>query len=559
MTSIDRRSGRPAVPARLSATALPKKSMAPAPKTSMALRRRETVRPALRATPEDHLRCSGQLCAIGHCLSASTSLAKAAPSLPAAACTGAPRALERDAAVAACVDRVMAARINALPLAERVRAKVGQMVQYADGTLTGPVKGKLGGFEQLIREGQIGSLFYVEPEHVERYQKIAVEESPLGIPLLFAWDVIHGLHTTFPIPLAIASSWNPQIAYKAAEVSGREAAEAGIHWTFAPMMDIARDPRWGRVAEGAGEDQLLASRMVEGYIKGFKEYVLTCAKHYAAYGAAEGGRDYNTTDMSLRRLHDVYLPPFLAAFKAGVDTVMTSFNDLNGVPTTANTYLLKTVLRDQVGSNAVVVTDYDAVDELVNHGTARTRSASAVMAANAGIDIDMQSAVYAEELASAVMDGRVPESNIDGACRRILRLKAEMGLFDDPNIKPQPRSPIDRESARKVAEESIVLLKNDGVLPLKPGAKKIALIGAMADLPRDHRGCWDALGKDPDVTTIRKGLTERAAKAGAICHVHPRHGPRGRRYPRVDRSRRRRRQRQRRCCAGHGRKLRSQR
>ncbi|HSI03451.1 MAG TPA: glycoside hydrolase family 3 N-terminal domain-containing protein, partial [Myxococcota bacterium] len=423
---------------------------------------------------------------------------------------------ERDAAVQACVDKVMK-RIDALPAGERIRAKVGQMIQYAYEAFTGPERGEqMKAFEQRVREGQVSSFLYAgDPNEARRYQRIAVEESPLGIPLLFAWDVIHGMRTMFPIPLAMAASWNPQAAQRASEIAGREAAEDGQHWTFAPMVDIARDPRWGRIAEGAGEDQFLGSRMAEAQVRGFNQYVLSCAKHFAAYGAAEGGRDYNTTDMSLRRLHDVYLPPFHAAAKAGADTFMTSFNDLNGVPSTANPYLLREVLRQRFGSKAMVVTDWASTFELLNHGVARTRAGAAIASANAGVDMEMVSGLYAEELAKAVHENQVPESTIDEACRRVLRLKAEMGLFDDPYGDAVPKSPIDRKAAREVAEDSIVLLRNEGgVLPLKPTASRIALIGKFAETPHDHIGSWRALGKDDETVTVRQALEARAAKSG---------------------------------------------
>ncbi len=424
---------------------------------------------------------------------------------------------ERDAAVQACVDKVMK-RIDALPQTERVRAKVGQMIQYAYEAFTGPERGeKTKAFEQRIREGQVSSFLYAgDPKEARRYQQIAIEESPLGIPLLFAWDVIHGMRTIFPIPLATAASWNPAAAQRGAEIAGREAAEAGQHWTFAPMVDIARDPRWGRIAEGAGEDQFLGARMAEAQVKGFNQYVLSCAKHFAAYGAAEGGRDYNTTDMSLRRLHDVYLPPFLAAAKAGVDTFMTSFNDLNGVPSTQNPYLLREVLRKRFGSNAMVVSDWSSAYEQLNHGTSRTRRDAAIASANAGLDMEMVSGLFADELVRAVLDHSVAESTVDEACRRVLRLKAEMGLFDDPYGATGPKSPLERTAAREIAEDSIVLLRNEGdLLPFKAAVKRITLIGKLAEVPHDHRGAWEALGKDDETVTVRQGLAERAAKAGA--------------------------------------------
>ena len=346
--------------------------------------------------------------------------------------------------------------------------KIGQLIQT---TASDPNLGN------LAAAGKVGSAFnFGEDQPTNDFQKQAVEESRLGIPLIFGHDVIHGYRTIFPIPLAIASTFDPAMAETAARVSAREARAAAIHWTFAPMVDIARDPRWGRIAEGSGEDPVLTAAMARGWVRGFQGTdltsnlsVLACAKHFAAYGAAEGGRDYNSTDMSEARLREVYLPPFHAAVDEGVGSLMTGFNALNGIPATANRHLLDRILRDEWGFRGLVVSDYQAVEQLIPHGVAAGPEEAALLSIIAGVDMNMVDAAYLK-LESAVREGRLSEDVVDQAARRVLRAKLALGLFENPYT--DRRAPIvptaeSRAAALEVARRSIVLLKNEGaILPL---------------------------------------------------------------------------------------------
>ncbi|MEM4875460.1 MAG: glycoside hydrolase family 3 N-terminal domain-containing protein, partial [Thermofilaceae archaeon] len=318
--------------------------------------------------------------------------------------------------------------------------KVGQLCQYS--AHFGPTEE----LKELIRKGLVGSLLNITGvERVNEVQRVAVEESRLGIPLLIGLDVIHGYKTVFPIPLALASSWDPEVVRRAAEIAAREASAEGVKWTFAPMLDIARDPRWGRIAEGFGEDPYLASVMAWAAVKGFQgerlssdpERIAACAKHYVAYGAAEGGRDYNTVDISERTLREVYLPPFKSAVAAGVATVMSAFNDLCGVPASANEFTLRRVLKGEWGFRGFVVSDWNAVGELIQHGIAADGAEAARLAVEAGVDMDMVSDLYRRHLAELVRRGVVPESLIDEAVRRVLRVKFLLGLFENPYADPE--------------------------------------------------------------------------------------------------------------------------
>lgn len=388
--------------------------------------------------------------------------------------------------------------------------------------------------EDKIRAGLVGSMGGVTgAARVNELQRIAVEESRLGIPLLFGLDVIHGYRTIFPIPLAEACSWEPELARKTAEVAAREASAAGVSWTFAPMVDIARDPRWGRIAEGAGEDPYLASRFAEARVKGFQgddladpERLLACAKHFAAYGGATGGRDYNTVDLSLQTLHDVYLPPFKAAAKAGAGTFMSAFNDLNGVPCTANRYLLSDVLRDQFGFEGFVVSDANAVAEVMVHGYAETRQDASMKALTAGVDVDMSQGTYLEDLPQLLAEGVIPESVLDEAVRRVLRIKFAMGLFENPYRTTPERerqtllAPEHLALAREAARRSIVLLKNEnGVLPLGKRGLKIALVGPLADNKEEMHGTWATTGHPEDVVTIRQGIVSAVGEDSRILYA----------------------------------------
>jgi len=375
---------------------------------------------------------------------------------------------------------------------------------------------------KLLRQGQIGSfLNIIGAAETRRIQHIVVTESRLGIPVLFGLDVIHGFKTIFPIPLAEASTWNPELIEQEACVSAREASAAGIDWTFAPMVDIARDPRWGRIAEGAGEDPYLGSAMAVARVKGFQGKdvraqgsILACAKHFAAYGAAEGGRDYNSAEISERTLREVYLPPFKAAIDAGVWTFMSAFNDIAGVPCTANQWLLTNVLRNEWAFKGFVVSDWNAIDELRNHRIAATRTDAGLLALNAGVDMDMVAGIYQNEIAEAYRMKQISLEVIDRSVRRVLRTKFAYGLFDNPfrncdtlREKKDILTPENLALARTVAQQSIVLLKNEkGILPLSKSIGTIALIGPFVDERRHPLGPWSAAGQMENVVTILDGM-----------------------------------------------------
>lgn len=402
--------------------------------------------------------------------------------------------------------------------------KIGQMNQLCGQ----PDAAK---FEPLVRKGRVGSFLDVHgAARVNRLQKIAVEETRLGIPLLIGYDVIHGYNTTFPIPLAEAASWDLDGAERTARIAAKEAASAGIRWTFAPMVDIARDPRWGRVAEGAGEDPCLGSAFARARVRGFQgedisapDAVAACVKHFAAYGLPEGGRDYFTVDMSEKTLRETYLPPYRAAVEAGVETMMSAFNDLNGVPASASAFLLRRILRDEWGFKGMVVSDWDSVGEIVNHGIALDRSDAAEKSALAGVDMDMAGQSYLKHLEDLVRRKRVPMSVVNEAVRRILRLKFRLGLFDRPYVEEGIEArvcfhPDHLAEALNAARKSIVMLKNDGgVLPLSKTLKSIALIGPLADNQRDPIGTWGGRADPNRVVTVLEGIRRVAA------NVHVRH------------------------------------
>lgn len=372
--------------------------------------------------------------------------------------------------------------------------------------------------ENDVREGKIGSfLGIVGARECNHLQRIAVEESRLGIPLLFGLDVIHGYRTTYPIPLAEACSFDDTMFEKTAEAAASEAASQGIHWTFAPMLDISRDARWGRVAESAGEDTYLTAKYAEAKVRGFQgdnvsepDRILSCAKHFAAYGAAIGGRDYNAVDMSMNTLWNDYLPPFKSAANAGAATFMAAFNTLNGVPCTVNKYLLTTVLRDNFGFDGFVVSDSMAVAESIKHGVAADESESTKKAIEAGIDMDMHSHFYHENLVELVKTGKVSQSILDEAVRRVLRIKFAKGLFENPYTDEEAeKTAMATDEAHKLALESakhsMVLLKNDGILPLKKG-QKILLIGDVATDRLEQLGTWTTCPNEHDTVTLADGL-----------------------------------------------------
>lgn len=434
-----------------------------------------------------------------------------------ASCAWAPAAFGR-------VTADHAARIRDLLSRMTLAEKIGQMNQIAGGRQRALNSRLDAGMLDRVRRGEMGSFLHVAgADALRRLQKIAVEESRLGIPLLFAMDVIHGYRTTLPVPLALAASWDTGLMEQAAALAASEAWAAGLHWTFTPMVDVARDPRWGRVVEGAGEDAYLGSRMAAAQVRGIegpvsttnapleKRHVLSCTKHFVGYGAVAGGRDYDSADVSERTLHEVYLPPFHAAMRAASGSFMTAFNDVAGVPMTANEALVRGELRDHWGYQGLVVSDWNAIRELINHGVAATPADAAALALRAGVDMDMASSTYADHLPSAVAADPSLVALIDQAVTRILATKARLGLFDDPyrfGDAAAEKAPLAREQARDAAARSIVLLRNEGaVLPIRPGAK-IALIGALADDAASALGSWRARGQAEDVVTLRRALPQ---------------------------------------------------
>src|ERR1700754_5595 len=386
--------------------------------------------------------------------------------------------------------------------------------------------------EPGIREGNIGSLLFVtDPVIINRFQKVAVEQSRLKIPLLFGFDVIHGFRTVFPVPLAMASSWDPVLVERAQTIAAREARAAGVRWTFAPMVDIARDPRWGRIVEGAGEDPYLGAKMSAAQVRGFQGSdpsgpgrLLACVKHFAGYGAADGGRDYDSSYLSDAELYNVYFPPFKAAVDAGVGSVMSAYMDLNDVPATGNKWLLQDVLRREWKFQGFVVSDADSVVNLTTHGFAETRADAAVRALTAGVDMEMSlpgsqvGTAYASSLATLVKDGRITTAQIDSGVRRILEAKFRLGLFDNPYVDESAvashhNNPEHRQLARVAAQRSAVLLRNEGnFLPLTKGDPKvssIAVVGPLADSKRDMRGPWTLADDRRTAVSVVEGLREK--------------------------------------------------
>lgn len=422
------------------------------------------------------------------------------------------------------VDRFVDDLLRRMTLEE----KIGQTVLYTSGydVITGPTVDP--NYNEYLKKGMVGGIFNaVGADYTRSLQKIAVEETRLGIPLIFGYDVIHGQRTIFPIPLAESCSWDLEAMERSARITASEATAEGINWIYAPMVDISRDPRWGRVAEGAGEDVYLGSLIAAARVKGFQgdnlsavNTVVACVKHYAAYGATMAGRDYNTVDMSLNELWNTYLPPFKAALDAGCGTIMTSFNDLNGIPATGNRYLLKDILRDKWNFNGFVVTDYTSINEMIPHGYAKDEKHSAEIAMNAGVDMDMQGGVYMNHLKTLIEEGKVSEKDVTEAARAILKIKYKLGLFEDPyrycdanREKTDILTPANKEAARDMARKSMVLLKNDKqTLPLKEN-KRVALIGPLAKDKYEILGCWSAMGnRDTIPVSVYDGLVEAIGK-----------------------------------------------
>jgi beta-glucosidase len=438
---------------------------------------------------------------------------------------------------------VLDKRVDSVLRLMTLEEKVGQLHQLSsDFVATGPIT-KDGDKQDRVRQGKVGSYLNVTgAARTRSLQEIAMQ-SRLRIPLLFAQDVIHGYRTIFPIPLAEAASWDIAAMEQTARVAAIEAAASGIHWTFAPMVDIARDPRWGRVMEGAGEDSYLGSRIAAARVKGFQgkgigsiDAVMACAKHFAAYGAAEGGRDYNTVDMSLRKLYEVYLPPFKAAKEAGVSSFMNSFNDLNGVPATGSSFLQRKLLKGDWTFKGIVVSDWGSIGEMVNHGYATDLKDAALIAMRAGSDIDMESRAYSAHLSQLIKEKKVDTTLLNDAVKRVLYKKFELGLFDDPyRFSDEKReqavwnNTTHLQVAREMARKSIVLLKNEVVpavnkplLPLNKGDnKKIALVGPLVKAIGDNNGFWSYSWPDDSsrVVSLWQGVTNKLGGATSLTYA----------------------------------------
>ncbi|HAW63927.1 MAG TPA: beta-glucosidase BglX [Alistipes sp.] len=431
--------------------------------------------------------------------------------------------------------------VDALMRRMTLEEKIGQLNLPSAGDIT-TGQAKSSDIAEKIRRGEVGGLFNIKGvEKIRDVQRIAVEESRLGIPLIFGMDVIHGYETTFPIPLGLTATWDMEAVERAARISAVEASAAGICWTFSPMVDIARDPRWGRASEGIGEDPFLGSAVARSFVYGYQgrdpmhfatDEIMGCVKHYALYGAAEAGRDYNTTDMSRQRMYNEYFPPYKAAVEAGVGSVMASFNEVDGIPATANRWLMTTVLREQWGFEGFVVTDYTGIYEMIAHGLGDLKEVSA-RAVEAGVDMDMVSEGYLGTLQQSLEEGRIPLSDIDRACRLVLEAKFKLGLFDDPYRYCDPQraatqiyTPAHRAEARRIAGESFVLLKNEGdVLPLRREGT-IAVVGPLAASRANMPGTWSVATDLKKPLTLVEGLERVAgseaeivwAKGSNVCY-----------------------------------------
>jgi beta-glucosidase len=427
-------------------------------------------------------------------------------------------------------DPSLESKVDAVLAQMTLEEKVGQLAQYSSGTPTGPGRGRTD-YPDMVAKGQVGSLFNLQgAKAANEYQHIAVGRSRLHIPLLFGLDVIHGFRTILPVPLGLASTWDPQIVEKGARLAAVEASASGIRWTFSPMVDIARDARWGRMIEGAGEDPYLGSVMARAYVRGYQggrlddaDSIAACPKHFVGYGAAEGGRDYNTAEISEHTLREYYLPPFYAALDEGGATIMSSFNTLNGVPASANPFTLTQILRKEWQFSGLTVSDWTSLAELIPHGIANDGATAARKAFNAGVDMDMESDLYHSYLADLVKSGRVSQAQLDQAVRHVLRVKFALGLFEHPYTDESreihgalPAANLDL--ARTAAEQSFVLLKNDPVnshrlLPLANAVQTVALIGPLADDAGNMLGSWAARGLPQDAVTLKAALAQRLGAA----------------------------------------------
>ncbi len=430
---------------------------------------------------------------------------------------------------------LIAGKVDSLLAIMTLEEKVGQLSLYtSDWDVTGPTMRE--GYKEDIRKGRVGAIFNAfTAKYTRGLQQIAVEQTRLHIPLLFGYDVVHGHRTIFPIPLGQAASWDLKAIEQADRIAAEEASAEGLHWTFAPMVDVARDPRWGRIAEGSGEDTYLGSRIAEARVMGFQgkgmgelNSVMACVKHFAAYGAPQAGREYHSVDMSERVFREVYLPPYAAAIRAGSATVMSSFNDYDGVPATASHYLLNDLLRKELKFDGFVVSDYTSVMELIPHGVAADTAAAAALALQAGLDMDMQAGFYQDALPALVQSGKISEKTIDESVRRILRKKFELGLFDDPyrysdtlREKNTVMKPAFLEAARDLSRKSIVLLKNDKkLLPLRKDIGSLAVIGPLAHARREMIGSWSAAGDWSKSVTLLDGI--KASVSGKTKVVYAR-------------------------------------
>lgn len=416
------------------------------------------------------------------------------------------------------------AKVDSIMSLMTLQEKIGQTVMYGGSwDQTGPIVGADNG--RYIREGKMGAMLNaMSVKGTRDLQKIALEETRLGIPLLFGYDVIHGHRTIFPINLGLAASWDLKMVEESSRIAAEEASAEGIHWTFAPMVDISREPRWGRISEGAGEDVYLGSEIAKAYVRGFQgddlslpNTILACAKHYVAYGAAQAGRDYHTVNMGEGELRNVYLPPFKATVDAGVETFMSAFNELNGVPTSGNTFTLRDILRDEWKFEGFVVSDYTSINEMIPHGFAKDSIDAARIGMNAGVDMDMMGHIYRKHLKTLVEEGKVSEDYINDACRRILLAKYKLGLFDDPyryiNEERENTTKYKPEflaKAREIAAASSVLLQNNNsALPLLKDTKKIAFIGPLVKDEYDILGNWAAKGdRTGKAVSVFEGISE---------------------------------------------------
>jgi len=431
----------------------------------------------------------------------------------------------------AAANQKMNTYISALMSKMTIEEKIGQLNLVTGGEATtgsavsSDVEGK-------IQRGQVGGIFSMTtPQRIRKAQEIAVTKSRLKIPLIFGQDVIHGYKTTFPIPLGLAATWDLPLIQKTARIAATEASADGLNWTFSPMVDISRDPRWGRISEGSGEDTYLSSEIAKAMVKGYQgddltkyNTIMACVKHFALYGAAESGRDYNTTDMSLHRMYNEYLPPYKAAIDAGAGSVMTSFNDINGVPATANKWLMTDLLRKQWGFKGFVVTDYTAVSELIDHGLGDLQQVSA-LSLKAGVEMDMVSEGFLNTLGKSLKEGKVTEEQINNACKLVLEAKYKLGLFDDPyrycndaRAKKEILTPANLQAAREVAGQSFVLLKNqNNLLPLKRSGT-IALIGPLANTRSNMPGTWSVNAELNNTPSLLEGLKTVVGNNVKILH-----------------------------------------